>query len=86
MIDRPRSFDEPAQQLEDLDDADRVDRRGRLVEDEQVGRLDQGVRDAEPLAHAAGVRADPVVRAIGEPDLREDLVDGGLRLAPCAGR
>ena len=29
--------DEPAQQLEDLDHADRVDRRRRLVEDQQVG-------------------------------------------------
>ena len=72
--------DEPAQQLEDLDDADRVDRGGRLVEDQEVGRLDQGIGDAEPLAHAAGVGADPVVRAVGEADLGEDLVDGGLRL------
>ena len=31
--------DELAQQLQDLDDADRVDRGGRLVEDEEVGSL-----------------------------------------------
>ena len=72
--------DEPAEQVEDLDDADRVDRRGRLVEDQEVRRLDQGIGDAESLAHAAGVGADPVVRTVGESDLGEDLVDGGLRL------
>ena len=78
--------DQPAQQVEDLDDADRVDRRRRLVEDQQVGRLDQGVGDAEPLAHAARVGVDPVVGAVGQPDLLEDLVDRVLGLGLCAGR
>ena len=78
--------DEPPQQLEDLDHAERVDRGGRLVEDEQVGRLDEGVGDAEPLAHAARVGLDRVVGAIGEADLREDLVDRRSPPRPCAGR
>ena len=34
----------------------------------------------EPLAHAARVVLDRVVGPIGEADLLEDLVDGGLRL------
>ena len=52
--DREAAFvDELAEQVQDLDDAERVDRGGRLVEDEQVRRLDQRVGDAEPLAHAA---------------------------------
>ena len=86
MIDEAALVDEPAQQVEDLDHAERVDRRRRLVEDEQVGRLDQRVGDAEALAHAARVGADPVVGAARQADLVEDLVDGGLRLVACAGR
>ena len=77
---QPALVDQPAQQVEDLDHADRVDRRRRLVEDEQVRRLDQGVGDAEPLAHAARVRLDRVVGATRQPDLLEDLVDGRVGL------
>ena len=69
---------EPSQQLQHLDDAERVDRRGRLVEDQHVGILDQRVGDAETLEHAARVGVGPVVGAIGQPDLLEDLVDGRL--------
>ena len=76
----PALVGQPPQQVEDLDHAERVDRRRRLVEDEQVGRLDQRVGDAQPLAHAARVGLDRVVGAIGQADLLEDLVDGGFRL------
>ena len=72
--------DELAQEVEDLDDAERIDRGRRLVEDQQVRRLDQRVGDAEPLAHAARVLLDRVVGPIGQPDLLEDLVDGRLGL------
>ena len=50
----------------------------RLVEDQEVGRLDQRVGDAEALAHAARVGLDRGRRPGGQPDLVEDLVDGGL--------
>ena len=63
-------------------DADRVDRRRRLVEDQDVGILDQRVGDAEALEHAARVRVDAVVGAIGHADLLEDLVDLRLRIGP----
>ena len=65
---------ERAQEVEDLDHAERVDRGGRLVEDEDVGRLHERVRDAEALLHAARVRLDAVVGAVGQADLFEDLV------------
>ena len=49
--------DERPEQIEDLGDAERVDRGRRLVEDQDVRILDQGVGDAEPLEHAPRVRA-----------------------------
>ena len=54
----PRSRTSVAEQVQDLDDADRVDRRRRLVEDQHRRILDQGVGDAEPLEHAPRVRVD----------------------------
>ena len=70
---------ERLEQLEDLLDADRVDRGRRLVEDEDVGVLDERIGNPEPLAHAARVRPDLVVAAIHQADLAEDLVDCLLR-------
>ena len=85
--DREAAFvDELAQQVQDLDDAERVDRGRRLVEDEQVRRLDQRVGDAEPLAHAARVGLDRIVRPVGQADVGEDLVDGRLGLVDGRGR
>ncbi len=83
---QPALVDEPAQELEDLDDAERVDRRGRLVEDQQVGRLDQRIGDAEPLAHAARVGLDPVVGAIGRGRPGRGPRRSPSRPRPCAGR
>ncbi len=60
---------QPPEQVQDLDHAERVDGRGRLVEDEQVGVLDQGVGDAQALEHAPRVRLDQGVGAIGQTDL-----------------
>ena len=54
----PRSRTSAAQQVEDLDDAERVDRGRRLVEDQDVRVLDQRVGDAEALEHAARVGLD----------------------------
>ena len=74
-------MDERAEEIEDLDHAKRVDGGRRLVEDEDVRRLHQRVRDAEALLHAARVRLDAVVGTVGQTDLLEDLVHRGLGLA-----
>ena len=72
--------DEIAQELEDLDHADRVDRRRRLVQDQDVGVLDEGIGDAEPLEHAAGVGVGAAVSSVGETHLAERRLDPGFRL------
>ncbi len=76
----PALVHEPAEQVEDLDDADRVDRGGRLVEDEHVRILDERVGDAEALEHAPRVRVHAVVGAVGQADLLEHLIDRGVGL------
>ena len=53
--------DEAPEQREQLLDARRVDRDRRLVEDQDRRLLDQGVGDAQPLAHAAGVGVGALV-------------------------
>jgi hypothetical protein len=74
--------DEAPQQVEDLDDAERVDRRRRLVEDQDVGVFHESVRDAEALEHAPRVRLDLVVGSGGQADLLEDLLDRRLGELP----
>ena len=75
-----RSLDEAPEELEDLGDAERVDRRGRLVEDQDVGILDQRVGDAEALEHAPRVLLGLVVGPGRQADLLERLVDRRIRL------
>ena len=65
-----------AQQVAHPADAGRVEAVGRLVEDEHLRVAEQGVRDAEPLAHAERVVADPPVRLlVGQADELDHLVD-----------
>ncbi len=59
-------------------DAGRVDRGGRLVEDDDRRALDQDVGEAQPLAHAARVGLDLVVGGTGQTDTLEQLVDALL--------
>ena len=42
-----------AQQLSELEPRARVEARGRLVEDQHLRVVDQGMREAQPLLHAA---------------------------------
>ena len=44
----------------------RVETGGRLVEQQDLGLVDQGARDRQPALHAARQRVDPRVAAIGE--------------------
>ena len=61
-------------------DAGGVEAVGRLVEDEDPGVSQQGVRDAEPLTHPEGVVADPApgLRR-GQADQLQHLVDPAAR-------
>ena len=71
-----------AQQAAHPVDAGRVEAVGRLVEDQHRRVAMQRVGDAEALAHAEGVVADPALRlGLGEADQLEHLVDARLRQA-----
>ncbi len=48
--------------------AHRIERRGRLVEDHEIGPAQQGDAQAEALLHALGERLDPVVGPLGQAD------------------
>ena len=53
----------------------RVEAGGGLVEQQQVGAVDQAAGDREPALHAAGEVLDPGLRLVGERDELEQLVD-----------
>ena len=62
-------------QLADLAAAHRVEGRGRLVEQDQVGPGEQGQGEAEALGHALGVAADPLAAPPGQADPLQQLGD-----------
>src|SRR6266851_3920556 len=64
-----------ADQGPDLTGPLRVQAVGRLVQDHQVPRPEQAGRDAEPLLHAEGVGAVPLVGGGEQADLIERMVD-----------
>ena len=72
----------------DVDPAERVERAGRLVEDDELRPGDQGDGQPEALLHALGEPADPVAGAVGEADQRQALapLGGGHVGAGRAGR
>ena len=78
----PAIPDERPEEVEDLAHAKRVDRGRRLVEDQDVGILDQGIGDAEPLEHPSRIGLRRVVASGGQADLLKNLVDRGLRQLP----
>ena len=55
-------------EVADVDPAERVERAGRLVEDDELRPGHQRDGQPEPLLHALGEPADPVVGAVGQPD------------------
>ena len=68
--------------------ADRVEARGRLVEEEDSGLVDEGGGEVEAPLHAAGVLADAAVRRLGEVDALQQVVGPapafGGRASPAA--
>ena len=63
-----------ADQLEHLVAPLRVHAVGRLVEKQQVGVVDQRLRQLDALLHAGGVRLDVAVARLAEADVVEHLV------------
>src|SRR4051794_13492281 len=59
---------QPPDLLPERDPARGVEACCRLVEEQHLGRMDQRHREIEPPAHPAGVRADPALRRLAEPD------------------
>ena len=65
----------------DLADLVRVEADGRLIEDEQVGVADEGIREADALAVALGKRADDLALHVGEAGEFLDLADAAANFA-----
>lgn len=68
---------EVAHRLPHLVDARGVEAVRRLVEDHQLGVLEQRGRDRQPLLHAEGVGAEGAGRPVGEADVGEHPVHPG---------
>ena len=75
-----------AHQVEDVLAADRVERRHRLVEQDHRRPADEGLGDAEPLAHAARVGRRPPVGRFGDADAPEQLADLALAIGADAAK
>ncbi len=69
-------------QLPELAPRQRIDARGRLVEDQQVGVVDQRAAQAELLFHAARELAGRPIGEGAQPRARQKLGDSGLALGP----
>ena len=73
--DRLALFAELADQVLDLGRADRVEARGRLVEQDQLGVVDQRLGQADPALHALGVLAELAVLGGAQADHVDQPVD-----------
>ena len=64
--------------------AERVQPGGRLVEEEDLGPMDEGGGEIEPALHPARVGADPTVDGVADVDEVEDLAQStpDLRASP----
>ena len=76
---------EIANQLEHLLAALRVHAVGGLVEEQQVGIVDQRLRQLDSLLHAGRVRLDVAVARFAEAHVVEDLVGALNRVGRLAG-
>ena len=54
----------------------RIEARGRLIEEEQVGLIDERAGEREPLLLSAGEVLVPCVPFLLEPDFGQHVVDG----------
>ncbi len=77
----------PGDQLEQVAPSLRIERADRLVEEQDVGPVEERLGDPQPLAHAARVATDPALARRGQADPRQHLVDArrGARTPPARG-
>ena len=61
-------------ELQDLLAAVRVQVGRRLVEEEELGIVDEGLGQLEPLLHPGRIRVEEPVPGLAEPDVEQDLV------------
>ena len=66
--------------LADLHAAERIEAAGGLVEDQQVGIVDQRLGQADALLHALGVGLDGALAGVFQLDQLEQLVNAAVRL------
>ena len=69
------------QQVADLAPPDRIHAVGRLVEQQDVGVVDERRREAQALRHALGELLDADVRPVREPDALEQRRERALQSA-----
>ena len=65
-------------EVEDVAPADGVERAGGLIEQQHLRPADEGLGDAEPLAHPARVGPGPAIGGVRDPRQIEGLVDPAL--------
>ena len=58
----------------------RVEADGRLVDDDELRIAEQRLRDADALAHAAGVAAEAAVRRAVQVGQLEQLLDAAIEV------
>ena len=69
-------------QIANLARAGRIDARGRLVEHDKPGFLDERLRESDPLQHALGITAEPPIARILQANEREQFVRARFQLLP----
>ena len=78
---------ELAEELADLDDAGRVESVGRLVEDQQLGLVEEGAGEGEPLEVAERQGAGSAVGVLAETEPVDRVVRSTARSStPCSRR
>jgi hypothetical protein len=66
---------EGADQLVDVTCCDGIERRGRLVQEQHLGVVEQRASESEALLHATAESRCPIVGSIRQPEALQDLVD-----------
>src|SRR5258706_124779 len=69
-------------ELEEVAPSLRVERADWLIEDEDLGPVEKGLGDPQPLSHPTRIAADPALRRGGQAGSGKHLVDTRSKLRP----